>query len=968
VIKLKCHKCSHQWEDSPEPGQAAVMCPDCFALVPMHLAAPGAAAAGGATDVTAPLGKVSEMKAASADPDDKTVVPARPRTGDYIAEVQTVIQRTPDSPPPSAPQGRAPMVAPLPPIKPAGAQPRVLDEFQQTLMELEKTAPSAPPKGHVSAPSSPMTAPQMNTPSPASLHSAVEDPSEAGTMPSARPAHLADSSAPTRPSSDGVPSSIPSGQSGEKPRSVSQSASSSPGKMDLTGQMLGGYKITKKIGAGGMGAVFLARQVSLDRDVALKVLPAQLANNPELMMRFTREALSAAQLTHHNIIQVFDVGSEDAVHFIAMEFVKGKSLRELIKADGKLSMDDAAAYVLQAARGLKYAHERGIIHRDIKPDNLMLNEHGIIKIADMGLAKMVGKKEAGGGVDMEDERLIHATGDLTMAEVAMGTPAYMPPEQARDASTVDHRADQYSLGCTLYYLCAGKTPYEGKTAFDLITKHLNEPLIPLDVVVKNVPPALNEVIKRMLEKEPDKRYADMEAVIRDLEGYLGVASGQGEYKPREEHLGQLEQFQLDYYRAPALKLRKMVVPGFFLATLIGVIGAAASGSFAVTGGFIGLALLTPIMNFVIEGLSQKTFLFRRTKNVFFGMTMKGWAATIGMSVLALLILYFMQWLVSWILFAVLAGGLAFAYQRLVQAPLRAQRKTPVDRTQEMFKGLRVRGVSEEAVQDFACRFGGDHWEEFFEEIFGYPAMSAMRAKWGAMESVKPRKKFAIWRDPIFRWLDDMEASRRAYRERLVLEKAEKTRLKAKGVSEKEAERQAEDMATQIIATELLPKVPLAGADGKLKAQAMTGPARTHNIHRFGISPSIAFRVFRAVLGLFIVFGYLSANKAQFGLNIPDFIVSLYTSFVFSLGFGSSMQAGGIGAALALSAFSKRTFLPSLIIIGAALVVVANPITGLLAGLPGAPAGLTSWVIWGGLILAGLAFAKMVLNAFTGNRF
>lgn len=938
----------------------------------MHLAAPGLAA-GGATDVTAPLGKVGDMKPAATgghQHEEQTVITPKKSTGDYIAEVQTVIQRQPDSPPPSAPPARQHATAPLPPIRPSGTQPRVLDEFQQTLMELEKTTPSQPPKGHVSAPSSPMTAPQMNTPSPASLHSAVEDPSEAGTMPSARPTQVADSSAPTRPSSGpSGPSGGPSAQTGDRPRSVSQSASSSPGKMDLTGQMLGGYKITKKIGAGGMGAVFLARQVSLDRDVALKVLPAQLANNPELMMRFTREALSAAQLTHHNIIQVFDVGSEDAVHFIAMEFVKGKSLRELIKADGKLSMDDAAAYVLQTARGLKYAHERGIIHRDIKPDNLMLNEHGIIKIADMGLAKMVGKGEKGGSVDMEDERLIHATGDLTMAEVAMGTPAYMPPEQARDASTVDHRADQYSLGCTLYYLCAGKTPYEGKTAFDLITKHLNEPLVPLDVVVKNVPPALNEVIKRMLEKDPDKRYADMEGVIRDLEGYLGVASGQGEYKPREEHLGQLEQFQIDYYRAPALKLRKMVVPGFFLATVLGVVAAAASGSFAVTGGFIGLAILTPIMNFVLEGISQKTFLFRRMKNVFFGMTMKAWAATIGMTLLTLLILYFMKWFVSWLLFAFVAGGLAFAYQRLVQAPLRAQRKAPVDRTQEMFKSLRVRGVSEEAVQDFACRFGGDHWEEFFEEIFGYPAMSAMRAKWGAMESVKPRKKFAIWRDPIFRWLDDIEASRRAYRERVVLEKAEKTRLKAKGVSEKEAERQAEDMATQIIATQLLPTAAVKGADGKPAKLAMTGPARTHNIHRFGFSPAMAFRVTRFVLGLLVLFGYLSANKAQFGLNIPDFIVSLYTNMIFSLGYGGSIAAGGIGAALAVSALSKRTFLPSLIILGAVMVVFAGPIMGVLANVPGVPAAaLTNIVYFGGAGIAGLAFAKMLLNAFTGNRF
>ncbi len=971
MMRLKCHKCSHQWQDEPEPNQAAVMCPECMALVPMHLATGGAPAA--PPKVT---GSVQEQqtvrieKSRAPEPvpptapgihEEKTVLNPRTGTGDYIAEVQTVIQGkasaspSASSPSPAPPQRTAPS-APLPapfsapPPKPQ-AQSHVLDEFQQTLMELEKTAPTAPtaPPPKPAAPAAAAAPSASNYPLP-SASGSVEEASDAPTMPSNRP-----KPAPT-------PDSRPSQ---EVRRSASQSAGSSPGKMDLTGQMLGGYKISKKLGAGGMGAVFLARQVSLDRDVALKVLPSSMANNPELMMRFTREALSAAQLSHHNVIQVFDVGSEDDVHFIAMELVRGKSLRDLIKSEGKLSLDDAAAYVLQTARGLKYAHDLGIIHRDIKPDNLMINEHGVVKIADMGLAKVLSRAEKGGGVDMEDERLVAATGDLTMAEVAMGTPAYMPPEQARDASTVDARADQYSLGCTLYYLCAGKTPYEGKTAFDLITKHLNEPLTPLDVVVKNVPQQLNSIIVRMLEKEPASRYPDMADVIRDLEAYLGVATQAGEFKPREEHLAQFEQWQKEYYSAPALKLRSMAIPGFFALMLLATVVALAAKSWGLAGGFIGLAVLTPLANFIWDGITQKTFLFRRVRSVFFGMTMKGWAATVGMSIVTLIILYFFGWLWSWLGFAFLAVGLAVGYQFALVRKLRAERAPALQKTQEMMKSLRVRGVSEEALQDFACRFGGDHWEEFFEELFGYQDMLTMRAKWAKMEQVKPRKRFATWRDPIARWLDDIEAARKAYRERMTLEKAEKQRLKAKGVSEKEAEKQAEDMATQILATELLPQA--AKAAPAAHAQVAKGPVRVHNITTF--SPMLAFRIARFVLGVFVALVAVSQNPKLVQVNIPGFIQSMLTS-VASLGYGGWIWAGVIGAALALSALSKRVFLPCLILFAAVVLVLAHKVLPLLGGasLPLSAQQLQMVVSWGMLALGGLAFGKMAYNSISGGRF
>src|SRR5207244_1953290 len=153
---------------------------------------------------------------------------------------------------------------------------------------------------------------------------------------------------------------------------------------------LGGYQILKELGRGGMGAVYLARQVSLDRLVALKVMNRRWAANPAFLVRFTREAYAAAQLVHHNVVQVYDVGCDRGIHYFSMEYVQGRSLGDLLKKEGKLDAATAAGYVLQAARGLAFAHERGMIHRDVKPDNLLLNDQGIVKVADLGLVRTPG--------------------------------------------------------------------------------------------------------------------------------------------------------------------------------------------------------------------------------------------------------------------------------------------------------------------------------------------------------------------------------------------------------------------------------------------------------------------------------------------------------------------------------------------------------------------------------------------------
>ncbi|MDX2176965.1 MAG: serine/threonine-protein kinase [Candidatus Sumerlaeia bacterium] len=943
------------------------------------------------------------------DPDlseEKTILQAQmeaapePKSsGDFLAEVETVIQASPAKAPPPPPPpppvlkaASAPPPPPAPPLRPAAAEDLPTQYVEEATVRVStkgaldmppppfdpprKAAPPAPPP----APPKPFagfadeTQDTRVAPSPVAARAPERSP-ESGqriadetemTMPVPERTGATQPTAPTHQlpgavavtavaaatgvaksmplppmgSSDSVPMesespTMPTPAAQGQRRSTTDSAKAAPGKMDLTGETISGYRITKKLGAGGMGAVFLARQLSLDRDVAIKVLPSQMAENPELMARFTREALSAAQLAHHNIIQVFDVGCDGGVHFIAMEFVRGKSLRDLIKNDGKLNFDDAAAYVLQAARGLLFAHQRGIIHRDIKPDNLMLSDLGIVKVADMGLAKMTGQAEGGGPrFSFEDRRLMEAAGDLTMADVAMGTPAYMPPEQARDASTADHRADQYSLGCTLYYLCAGKTPYEGKTAFELITKHLKEPLRPLETLVNGVPPALSAIISRMLQKNPEDRYASLDEVIRALEDYLGLESDKSAYQPREQHLAALDKEVKAFTAAGAARKRGLVIGGFYGAMALLAVLCVALRQWPLAGGFVGLAVLTPLAYFILDGIRSKTFLFRRVRNVFFGMTPKGWAATVGITLLTLIVLFMIDWLWFWIGFALLAAGAAVAYDRSVVTPLRRDRSGPVLRTQEMLKSLRVRGASEEALQDFVCRFGGEHWEEFFEELFGYPDLLRMRGKWAAMDDVKPRRKFGVWRDPVARWCDAIEEARKVARERAALERTERERLKAAGMTEQQAAKEAEVEATKILAEEVLAvqtKAPVApGTKKPLTA------VRVHNIKPFTITFTSVFRFARLALGALLVFAWMAAYREQLGINIPEFAARWSMGLLEWAGYGVWWYGSlVVGLAFIASALLRTAFLPVIIVVLGTTTLTTKLLSAVVA-LPAIP--------------------------------
>jgi eukaryotic-like serine/threonine-protein kinase len=274
------------------------------------------------------------------------------------------------------------------------------------------------------------------------------------------------------------------------------------------GSRLGPYEVLSPLGAGGMGEVYRARDTRLSREVALKVLPEELALDRERLNRFEQEARAASALNHPNIVAIYDVGRAEEISFIAMELVEGRTLRELL-LPGRLPLKRLLAIAAQAADGLAKAHAAGIVHRDLKPENLMVSSDGFVKILDFGLAKLVGEKPGG----LSDA--LTMAGSQTASGVIVGTVGYMSPEQA-GAAQLDFRSDQFSLGSILYEMATGKRAFTRATVVDTLSAILHEEPEPLASLRPDSPLALRWLIERCLAKEPDDRYASTRDLARDL--------------------------------------------------------------------------------------------------------------------------------------------------------------------------------------------------------------------------------------------------------------------------------------------------------------------------------------------------------------------------------------------------------------------------------------------------------------------
>jgi len=283
------------------------------------------------------------------------------------------------------------------------------------------------------------------------------------------------------------------------------------GEDKLVGKVLGGCRLVRRLGSGALGVVYQAEQVAMSRQVAMKMLSSKAAGDPQLVARFQREAKICAQIKHPHVVGVFDCGHDRGVHFLTMEFVDGTTLAGVVEEHGPLPWQQASKHIRQVAEALDHVASLDIVHRDIKPANILVSSTGEAKLADLGLAKHLA---AEGNGDM----------GLTMQGVAMGSPAYMAPEQVRNARDAGKAADIYSLGATFYHLLAGVPPFEGRNGTEVMSKVLRDEPRPLTTLAPSAPPAIVSLVHRMLAKDIDERPQDAAELIAEIDAALAAPS------------------------------------------------------------------------------------------------------------------------------------------------------------------------------------------------------------------------------------------------------------------------------------------------------------------------------------------------------------------------------------------------------------------------------------------------------------
>ena len=358
---------------------------------------------------------------------------------------------------------------------------------------------------------------------------------------------------------------------------------------DLTGLSLGQYALGRKVGGGGMGKVFTARHVHLDRSFAIKFLGSDISHSTEAHLRFEQEVLALGKLQHPNIVNAVDAGCVHGLKYLVTELIDGEDFTQLVQRRGMIPIDEACELIFQAALGLAYSHQCGFVHRDIKPSNLIVNRVGVVKILDFGLV-----------------RTLKVDHQLTDNGELLGTWDFIAPEQAHDASNVDRRCDIYGLGCTLLYLLSGQVPFSSAryaTPAAKLKGHLFDTPPWLESATTNLPPMLRDVLERMLAKEPDQRYSTSDEVAEELAAFLKRASDRPRKKPAAQPAERVVTLEprkseessnstdsTDHYHRPrwpqaVLLLSLVVVLGFAFFGLPRTPGGINSGSPILDFGF-----------------------------------------------------------------------------------------------------------------------------------------------------------------------------------------------------------------------------------------------------------------------------------------------------------------------------------------------------------------------------------------------
>ncbi len=584
-------------------------------------------------------------------------------------------------------------------------------------------------------------------------------------------------------------------------------------------EKLGGYRILRLIGRGAMGAVYEAKQISLDRLVALKTIRGRLASNPSSLARFTREAYAAAQLTHHNVVQIYDFGEDAGKHFFSMEWVRGGPLSDLVREKGAIDPRLAASYTLQAARGLQFAHRHGMVHRDVKPANLLLSDEGVVKVADLGLVKIPDQWDPDADVGASSIAGLESGTQVTIQGTAVGTPAYMAPEQSMDAAGVDHRADIYSLGCTLFYLLAGAPPFDGSVVSEVMEQHAKQPLPSLIQINSRVPETLQQIVQWAMAKRPQDRYASLAEMIADLETFLGI-SREGMFSPSVSQADQWQDLAADY--ATATPLVRWIKPVF-----VGLIVVSAL-----------LTVVMPLLDWHWLLLGVVLFVTANVTALLLGSghdqsaivtSFRRWIGSLSwfddavgilgatMCLLVTLVAGLSPGVVAGLILGVLCGA---GYHFLLITPTRSNSAAAIKNAERFIRNLRIDGADEDGIRLFAARYGGKRWQGLFEALFGYQALCKVREQLSSDPNFSATVRRPTLRDRICESLSSKAEINRQARDHQRLAKVEQRGLQSEGLSENDARDRAWQMAAAVMDNAKLESATDSEAAAEIKRERM----------------------------------------------------------------------------------------------------------------------------------------------------
>ncbi len=744
-------------------------------------------------------------------------------------------------------------------------------------------------------------------------------------------------------------------------------------------ERLGGYRIVRLLGRGAMGAVYEAKQVSLDRQVALKTIRDRLSKNPSSLARFIREAYAAAQLTHHNVVQIYDFGEDDGRHFFSMEWIRGGPLDDVVRKKGALDPRLAAGYALQAARGLQFAHRNGMVHRDVKPANLLLSDEGVVKVADLGLVKIPDHAE----IESEDgesgyEGMSRTRGrlsgtDVTMQGTAVGTPAYMAPEQTINAAGVDHRADIYSLGCTLFYFLTGRPPFDGSVATEVMEKHANEAPPDITTINPRVPKALAQIIERSIAKRPSDRYPSLVECIADLESFLGLGD-EGGFSPTSAQADVWEQIASRYASATSLKrLDRPILAGVLLVALLMTLFSFGLGfAWWLTGvSMLSAAVATPLC---LAG--SRSPIHRRLRSWIASLSIIDWAtALIGAAMFLLVIVLAGAWpgVVTGLILGACFGavyhfGIAIGSEKKSQGVIHDAEK--------FVRDMRISGADEPGLRSFAARYAGKRWQGLYERMFGYDSLIEIRETLRTDPSFSGGVSGKSLRDKVCDNLAGRAATNREAADQKRLAKVEQRGLQSEGMSAAEAENVSLAMAQATMQGSKLLQ-PAESVDAKAAAdarrermKAMLADARSgkHKVKRDPLGPlrfvlggQTRLVAGCVLLGIFAIWGnsqglfdsikdmetlkQIGAGNVDFdqlGSAVRDAAMTADQTESSSNLIGKSITPWSVaiaGLLLAMSAFVSgwRMSIPAII---ATIVILLGP----SLGIPGVGEAVSPWMV------------------------